>query len=270
MATKDSIEALTDAIHQLTLSHEQLKAEVIESNKTSKALSEKFETHSDRLSLLEKEIFYMRNQARAKNIILFKLKDVEEHNADLFPVILEIFQKIKLNIPETAIDEIYRLGKIKGSRPVIIKFVACRWVKLVFTKVAELNKLNLAIANDRTKEEREKRRLLLSKVNILKEQGKNIVLKSSNIILLNDSIISETEMENLLERNGAVASTEPSNFQTLTSKSSRKATITKGIRGRPPKNTSTHEDIPVNRLDKYLQVLPSDGPNTRSRFTSNT
>lgn len=71
------------------------------------------------------------------------------------------FSEMGLNISDLAFEDAFRLGKNNGNRPVIIKFIASRYVKTVFYKVRELRARNLFITNDHTKEERKQRHQLL-------------------------------------------------------------------------------------------------------------
>lgn len=87
-------------------------------------------------------------------------------NRDLIGSVMSIFKKVKLEI---------------ASRPIVIKFVASRRVKLIFSKMTEINKPNLASANDHTKEEREAGRKLIDIFRNLKERGLNVMLIRNEI-----------------------------------------------------------------------------------------
>lgn len=103
---------------------------------------------------MENNITLLNNFTRAKNIILFKLEDHDTINNNLIQVILCLFSDIGLSIPEFVIGDIYRIGKNKGNRPVFIKFIRERWVKMVFTKMKELKDRGIFIVNDRSTVER--------------------------------------------------------------------------------------------------------------------
>lgn len=151
--------------------------------------------HHSRLKSLENDFSHFVSFQRARNIILFNLEDSDDFNKNLFQKVLQIFADIGLDIPDPAVDDIFRLGRMKNNRPVMIKFLAVRWVKLVFTKVRELKERNIIITNDRSKEEREHRRLLLSKIKELQAKGIKARIVGNKIIYENSSgtnIVSDT------------------------------------------------------------------------------
>lgn len=85
---------------------------------------------------------------------------------------------MRLRIPKLAITDVYRLGKVIGNRLVIIKLIAVRWMTLVFSKILELRKNNLSIANDRSIVERDERRLLVETMQNL-QKGVKVVTKGN-------------------------------------------------------------------------------------------
>lgn len=127
-------------------------------------------------------------------------------NNDLFSTVLNIFTKVGLIIPDAAIDNIFRLGKVPGNRPLLIKFNGKRWVRDVFSKVDEIKQLNYIITNDRSKEGSEMRRQLHSKIFKLCDDGYKVSL-IGNKIYLNDSIINKEKLESLLVSGGPPALT---------------------------------------------------------------
>lgn len=82
-----------------------------------------------------------------------------------------------------AIDNCFRLGKIRGHRPILIKFIATRWVRNVFNKVRGFKKFNLSIVNDRSKSEREEFRKLKMRVSQLSEFGIIAKLKGNTVLM---------------------------------------------------------------------------------------
>lgn len=70
---------------------------------------------------------------------------------------LIVFVNVELLFTQEEITDVYSLGKILGNHPVIIKFNSPRHVKSIFMKINKFEEINLTIANDRSKEERERR-----------------------------------------------------------------------------------------------------------------
>lgn len=147
---QESIKILTEAIECLTKSHNDLKKEVQEACSSARETKQNLEKLTGRVNNIEMKLETPWHIDKSNNIIIFKLKDNDETNNDLIKTILSIFAKINISIPDVAIADAYRLGKIMGSRPVLVKFVAVRWVKLVFSRVQEFKRLDLGIDNDRS------------------------------------------------------------------------------------------------------------------------
>lgn len=142
----------------------------------------------------ERSLSTLERVSRSRNIILFKLQDTDEINSHLNSVVINIFKKVKLQIPDVAIDDVFRIGKTKGNRPTMIKFISSKWVKMFFGKVGELKSENIFIANDRSKEERENRLILLDQVKKMREEGQNVVLKETKIVVLDEHVPEKKQL----------------------------------------------------------------------------
>lgn len=142
-------------LDKLTLSHNNLREEIKDSNHRVDSLTSKCIDFHIRMSRAEKVLSLIERENRSKNIVLFKLEDSIKINISLLETILDIFNKVGLVVPETAINDVFRMGKMVGNRPVLIKFVSSRWVRKVFEKIMELKNINYFISNDRSKEDRE-------------------------------------------------------------------------------------------------------------------
>lgn len=154
--------SIQDLTSKVSSSHSDLGDRLQSTNSLLETMREKIDINEGKLAVMEnREARYDKSQ-RARNIILYRLEDSDDINKHLIGSIRNIFTELNLDIPDLAIADAFRLGKSNNDRPVLIKFIAERWVKHAFTKVREFGNLNLAISNDRTPEEREKRRQLLS------------------------------------------------------------------------------------------------------------
>ena len=88
------------------------------------------------LQALRSELNYLSNKDRAQNVILLNVKDDKETNDNL------------PNIIKNILNEIKRVGKIEGKRPVLIALNSMEFKKLLFSKQEEFNKKGLKIYND--------------------------------------------------------------------------------------------------------------------------
>lgn len=263
---------LMTSINNLTQSHVDLRSEIQTSNGLVESFSTKLNDFEKRLVSNEKILTALGNNIRSRNVVLFKLEDSIDINKNIFSATMNIFKRVGLEIPEVAIDDIFRLGKSPGNCPVLIKFISARWVKKVFSKVREIRALNFIITNDRPMEEREKRRKLLPLVQQIRESGLDASLKGSEI-WFNGAVLTKENLDRL------VSSLNPSPAKLLNNNHSNSVNeklpssgtpledSSKKKRGRPPKTPkSSLNKRPLNleSLDDYFSP-----PSELSQGTSN-
>lgn len=176
---------IKEEVKSLKLMYSNLSRDIEEVKKEQQDFSSKHEDMCATVNVLERRIALLEKNSRARNLLIFNLDDVEEINRDLYLSIARIFEKIKVEIPDQAIESIFRLGKVVGRRPVLVRFASPRWKSLLFIKVKELNELGLTIANDLTEDERKERKSLLMYLFSLKKQGHEAKLKGNAIIIKN-------------------------------------------------------------------------------------
>lgn len=204
---------LISSIETLTTSHNTLSSDIKGTNEFLKALSLKVNNCEDRMSRAERALSLLEQQARSRNVILFNFNDTNDTNSNLLVNVKLIFNKVGLDIPESAFDDIFRLGKRLGSRPVLIKFVASRWVRDVFSEIRDFKYQGFIIVNDRSPEERERRKVLLSHVQELRGKGHSAFLRGNKIIV-DDVAIPQDKVDLILSnalpgQQGSSASNKP-------------------------------------------------------------
>lgn len=86
---------------------------------------------------LEKRLYLIEKHSRAKNLLIFKLLDNEDTNGNLYLSVVKLFNMIKAEIPDYAIESVYRLGRTKGKRPVMVRFISAKWKTLLFRYIME-------------------------------------------------------------------------------------------------------------------------------------
>lgn len=141
---------LFSSINNLSESLKTVRAEIHTSSKFVESIDRRVNEFENRLTQSESSLSALESLSRARNIILFNLMDTDEINTDLHAMVLKTFKKVNLQVPDLAIDDVFRLGKIRGKRPIMIKFISSKWVRLVFGKVRELRNEDIFIANDRS------------------------------------------------------------------------------------------------------------------------
>ncbi|XP_043461161.1 uncharacterized protein LOC122497864 [Leptopilina heterotoma] len=188
-------------IKEVKGSNEKIHRDLEKINTTLSLQSQKISNIESKTVDLDNKQKIYEKALRNCNLILFKLRDLEERENNTLSKVLEIVNKVGLTIPEVCFVSSYRIGKFHdgNNRPIIIKLIAPRWKKPFFEKVKEFTKLGLAIANDIPREERDLMKPLLKARYLLKNQGKEeVVIKGSNLYV-NNKMLSEEEIKNVLD-----------------------------------------------------------------------
>lgn len=249
LSLKESLNELSNSIKLLTTSHEELKSEIKNLREECGTNSTKFNCLDDKLNNLQKRLDYFQRQERGKNLILYNVEDNLQNNNNLISTVSKIFQKIGLQIPDAVIIDVYRLGKNTDKKPIIVKFVSSRWVRLIFTKLENIRELKLSIANDRTKEEREARKNLLELRKRMLEHGKNVVIKGRNLIVDNQ-IITYEEANLLLQQ---IFNNEESSHTQNAEETTEEFLTPKRKKGKPKKTNKPERLIEKFFLSKKIE-----------------
>lgn len=250
--------SINDISSNLSSSHKDLSSKIQATNDYLESINKKVDIHEGRIAIVENNGALQNKAVRAKNIVLYRLEDTDVINNNLIAVINELFAELELNIPDLAKADAFRLGKVRGNRPVLIKFVAERWVKQAFSKVQEFRSFNLVIANDRTAKERENRRQLL-KARHSQTVGDQMKPSSEEAIvpLPENSDVQEHRVETQPESSG--------NFDTPQRTAQKRKIISKlndpirkPKKGRPSKNQmDPKENSSTVPMTKFLTKIKS-------------
>lgn len=150
---------------------------------------------------LNKEIDFFKRNARNKNLILYNIPDTDDLNNNLFNEVMSILADIE--VKDYYIDNIRRLGQVKGKRPVVITLVTARYKKMFFENAELLiEKHGIVLANDASKQEREEYKKLkmiqqkLEKMDIEAHIKKNKIVIGKKIF---DSIQATSYIERFEE-----------------------------------------------------------------------
>lgn len=130
----------------------------------------------DKVLSCENKIESLLNRERAKNIVLFKVKDTDVENDNLLKTVREIFQSAEVNLEEKEIVAARRLGRVAGSRPILVTLDSQDCKPAIFHKVKNFGKVNIGLSNDFSKEIRQRRSMeykeFLNFKQLLVNQGK--------------------------------------------------------------------------------------------------
>ena len=157
-----SIESIANTLKSL----ESEVTEVAESNKdilkTKNEILDRFNnyetdylnlrTHTaileDKLNRLEKELNYLMNRERSRNIVVFNVDDSDELKEDPNESAFNLLHNIVNDLEKDEIKEVKLLKAKDNKRPIIISFYKPQSKAKVFKKVEELRKAKIFIAND--------------------------------------------------------------------------------------------------------------------------
>lgn len=155
LGLKDDIKINTDKVSSVETVTNKLASDFHVINEKCTKLEEQNSVHEQKLTALEKELDYMRNGERENNILIFKMKDTSKENKNLLHTVLTVFLQAEVNITENQIENVKRIGRNEGSRPVLVTLTAARYKQIIFAKAMNISKLGYAISNDLPKEQRE-------------------------------------------------------------------------------------------------------------------
>lgn len=199
--TNNKLDNMDLNLQEIKQDNKTLKSDLRICNRKYDRLLKENESLTDRLNQCEKKIDFITYKERSKNLILYKVPDTTKENNNLFNTVKAIIRKINSDIPEDCITDVKRLGKQEGSRPILITFSNTNSKTLIFQNRKAILDMNLSIANDLTREERERRRknyeTLLQYREILSKNGENAIIRGSKIIL-KDEIMEVEEVKKLL------------------------------------------------------------------------
>ena len=190
---RDDIKSLKHTNEKIKKDIEEIKDILMHDNMKLQELQEKLKNLGNRFENWDRMV-------RMYNLMLFRVPDYNESKIELFEIVMDIINKVKVNIKEYAIISIYRVGKYNRfiNRPIIIKLISPRWKQVFFEKLKEFAKLDLAIANDLSLEEREEKRDLLRARYLLRNQGEEVTLRKMNLYR-KQRVISTEEINSILQ-----------------------------------------------------------------------
>ena len=140
----------------------------------------------EKLDIVEKRLDSVERMERSKNIIV---RNVKESNSSLLTNIQEIFEQAEINMPDTCIADVFRIGRKfdNKDRPVIVKLIAPCWKKDL-----------LAVSNDITKDKRELNGKLLIARYLLRQKGKESILRNFKLFI-DDHCLSMNEISDIIQ-----------------------------------------------------------------------
>lgn len=144
----------------------------LQNSKDISFVKERNEILSAQIKSLKKEVGFLQTLVKKKNVVLYQIPDTEEVNGDLFNHVTNILKDAYITPDD--IEEVKRVGSVKGKRPVVVSFLSLRKRNTVFEHHKTIKERHkVATAYDTTKEQRVRR------ANLKKVQGE---FKRLNIV----------------------------------------------------------------------------------------
>ena len=92
----------------------------------------------EELKLVKKELMIISSKEKERNIRMYNLEDTEIVNKNLMENILKLFAEVDIKLPEKAVSEVKRIGKMQGKRPVLLVLASSVHRSCIFDKFQEL------------------------------------------------------------------------------------------------------------------------------------
>lgn len=272
MSRDEKLNQILEKLDNLTTSHNEMSKKLDSIAEHNGTLEEKIAGNENSIRELRSDLSKI---GREKNLIIYNIEDKAEYNTDVTQTVRRIFEQVKLDIPDVALDDAFRLGKVKGSRPILVKFISARWVHLVFEKVEELKQFKITISNDLTREERdEKRKLLQLRYNLRKAGHKadikrnQLLLNGSPITLAAATLLLQNHQPTSVASNQKKSSTDAqqrsyANLLRTPKRSSAEVTDLDAITGNLRKKTMTRKETSAETQKTQSTTTSLSGNETR-------
>lgn len=256
--TNNKLDNMDQTIQEIKRDNTTLKTDLKILKRKYDTLAEENKELTEKVNLNERRINYILNKERSKNVVLYKVPDTIKENKNLLATVLDIVRKVNTEIPPDSITDVRRLGKQEGSRPILLSFTNTSWKSLFLQGRKILWDLNYSMANDISKEERERRRknyeILTKYKDFLAMNGKEATIKGMNITVDSRTLNIE-EVKKLLE----TIEISKENETTYTSDSdestsSATSTASGSKRGRKPGSKNKSKTVKKQKTAKLLTI----------------
>lgn len=107
---------------------------------------------------IERELFYLTNMERAKNLLIFNLKLGNFNGAELIDKICDLFDKTETPLKKEDIEKVELLNSKSATRPIKIMFYKANSKKMAFQNSKKFKEMDIWIANDLSKRHREEKK----------------------------------------------------------------------------------------------------------------
>lgn len=231
-----------------------------------KVLKDKIKALEEENKLVKGKLKYIERKIKQNNIFIYGLEEETEERQDtlLQEVLHVINHTLEVKLTPYEINNIYRIGKNKGKRPIILSFVTNLKKSEVLRNTRKLKGTNIAVSEDLIEEDRTERKLLVDTLKQVKRRNKKAIIRGNGIII--ESIyysVKDILDQKHLEENNQEFSPPPIR-RTVSDPSTPSPTVfdsdseEEGVAEEKPKNTSPQKLIvDIHAKETDVEKKPS-------------
>lgn len=153
------------------------------------------------LDAKDERINYLENIIKEKNVVLYGIEEDEgETTKEIEETIIDIFQnKMKAEVTASDIDAVYRVGKGKKTRPVIVQLTTRMAKRRITDNRGNLRGTDIFVNDDLCMEDRRKARETRIVCKKLREEGNEVQIKGKRLIL-NGKIVDKHTLDTMVKK----------------------------------------------------------------------
>lgn len=139
----------------------------------------------------------LERDSRKRNLILFGISEEFNNYWDLEKFVYSLLnEKLDLNLNESHLDFVRRLGRRSGNnpRPILVGFTQLRTKLIILKNTSKLKGASIRITEDFSKEVIQTRKLLLPKLFEARKNGKFAILRHDKLIVQDINLSSDKQI----------------------------------------------------------------------------
>jgi hypothetical protein len=132
---------------------------------------------------LNGKIDELENHIRKSNILIFGLIEADGGNEPIDDFLTFTKSQLGIDIDPNVVDNVYRMGKVYGKRPLFVSFNKLSVKNNVMKNAFKLKGSKISISEDLTKTARAKKKYILACANKARAAGHVVKIKNDNLIV---------------------------------------------------------------------------------------
>lgn len=255
-------ERIKDLIQETT---QDIKNQILDINSQFHEIKEKVNILENQERKNAEKIINLQRELRKNNLVIFGIAENEEE--DLLNRVIEFFNvNLKIKVLISELNQVYRFGRTKGTRPILVKFVTLHKKLSVLKQGVLLKNTGISIANDLTKEDREEQKILRRHLKIARTENLDAKI-IKNRLKIDDTFYTADQLETIGKQHNTNREDASQSSETLQN-------IPKKI-----SNSNSSSSIDENTQDNNIVQIPKSStqrrqvnklndPNIETKFSS--